>query len=222
MKILDIHTHHRAPRPEAVVTIDLTQESVPELLPDQAYSVGIHPWVPWESIKEEAWERLEEYAARPEVVAIGECGIDLSRNASPLFRQLEVFKRHVELSERLGKPLVIHAVKAHDIIVGLRRDLKPAQNWLVHGFRQKPEVAGTLLRAGCWLSFGEMFNEETVKACPRERLLAETDESEMPIEEIIIRISRAAGWPMMEEIVANSARFLGLGESQKDADKPIE
>ncbi|MDE7180753.1 MAG: TatD family hydrolase [Muribaculaceae bacterium] len=209
MKILDIHTHHSVPQPHGVINIRVRCETEGYVLhPEQYYSVGIHPWDTSAAEIEEKYEMLDTLAAQPEVVAIGEAGIDLNIGG-PLFRQLNVFRHNVELSERLRKPLIIHDVKAHDIIIGARRDLQPAQPWAIHGFRQKPEVAAMMLRAGLFISFGAEFNPETLKAMPADRILAETDESELTIEEIIARLSQTRGEDLTDIIADNSRRFLG-------------
>jgi TatD DNase family protein len=51
---------------------------------------------------------IEELAARPEVVAIGECGLDFNRNFSPQETQVDWFQAQVELAIRLGLPLFLH------------------------------------------------------------------------------------------------------------------
>lgn len=208
MKILDIHTHHKVPQPEGVVSLRYKGKPV-ELSRFQAYSIGIHPWDSSLEFDESAIEQLRQIARRPEIVAIGEGGIDLAGKGGALFRQMNVFKVHIELSENLRKPLIIHDVKAHDIIYGLRRDLRPSQNWAIHGFRAKPEVAEMLLRVGCWLSFGENFNRETLLAVPEDRILAETDESSLSIGQIIEKISMVKEKDMTEVIARNSEMFLG-------------
>lgn len=209
MKILDIHTHRSGHHPEAVKSLSLHRDfSMPEFIPDQSYSIGIHPWDTAEEPSALEWETLEELAARPDVVAIGECGIDLLPKGGPLFRQLLVFRRQVELSEQLQKPLVVHDVKGHDVITGARRDLAPRQNWAIHGFRLRPEVADMFLRTGCYLSFGENFNPDTIRHMPEDRILAETDESDKSIHEIITRLSDARGCDLTEIIARNTAAFL--------------
>lgn len=208
MKILDIHTHKPAPQPEAVESICLSPTVEPEFIKDQLYSVGIHPWDTVIDVTEAEYARLDSFAERKDVVAIGETGLDLTPKGGPMFRQVLVFRHHIELSERLKKPLVIHDVKAHDMIVGIRRDLKPTQNWAIHGFRKNPEVAAMLLRAGCYISFGADFNPDTVAKMPADRILAETDESELSIEEVITRISGARGEDMMRQIAKNTKEFL--------------
>ena len=144
--ILDIHTHHPAPQPDGVINVSPGDA----LLEGQLYSAGIHPWTTLAAPSPELLGELERICSLPAVVAVGECGVDIARGG-PLFRQLQVLKAHIELSERLGKPLILHEVKAHDIILGLRRDMQPSQPWVVHGFRGKPQVAEMLLHGGLWL-----------------------------------------------------------------------
>ncbi len=145
--IIDIHTHRPYPQPEGIISKALRPDSAEtsEMKTFQLYSVGMHPWDTQDTEDAGLFARLEEIAAQPNVAAIGECGIDLLRGA-PMFRQLLVFRRHVEISEKLRKPLIIHDVKADDIICGLRRDMKPTQPWCIHGFRGKPAAAMALIR----------------------------------------------------------------------------
>ena len=219
--LLDIHTHRQLPQPEGIYSICLGEEKI-EFIDNQYYSLGIHPWTAArngmapegmdEDLTETLFNELEMNAGREDVLAIGECGVDLGPKGGPLYKQLLLFKRHVALSEKIGKPLIIHEVKAHDIIAGARRDLKPAQNWAIHGFRRNAATAAMLLRAGCWISFGPEFNVEALQSMPSDLILAETDASDLTIEEVIGRISAARGEDMTEHIAANTARFLGRGE----------
>lgn len=212
-RILDIHRHLKAGEegilhPEAVIGICVGRDRF-EPVEQQLYSAGIHPWhIGTEDVTDSLWSELEEIAARPDVVAIGECGVDLGPQYGPLYKQLLLFKRHVELSERLRKPIVIHDVKAHDIIAGARRDMKPSQAWAIHGFRRNAATAQMLLRAGCYISFGPEFNEEAVRTVPYDRILAETDDSDVDIKTVVARISAARGEEMEEKLRENAAHFL--------------
>lgn len=204
IRCLDIHTHHLPPQPLAVVNAEMA-DFMP--LDNQLYSLGIHPWTTMREPTPEEWENFIAMASHPSVAAIGECGIDKIKGG-PLFRQMIVMKRQIDISEELGKPLIIHDVKAHDIIVGLKKDLQPKQKWLVHGFRNKPSVASMLTDAGIYLSFGQNFNEESLRVTPRHMILAETDESELSIETIIAALSKAYGENLFDLILDNSAAFL--------------
>lgn len=205
--ILDIHTHHPAPQPYGVVSVRFGAD-IPDLMPGQLYSIGLHPWDTGLELTADVWQTLEAVASSPQIVAIGESGIDIAAKGAPLFRQLNIFRRHIEMSESLKKPLIIHNVKAHDMIVGLHKELKPSQNWAIHGFRGKPQVATMLLRAGLYLSFGERFNPESLRCMPLDRILAETDESQLDINMIMARISEARGEDISDAIAANSRAFL--------------
>ena len=205
-RCLDIHTHHPAPQPLGVISAAFRDF---QPLEGQLYSIGIHPWTTESLPSAEDWEDFEKLAALPCIAAIGECGIDKLKGGH-LFKQLLVMKRQIEISEKLEKPLIIHDVKAHDVIVGLKRDLNPSQKWLVHGFRAKPTVAKMLTDAGIYLSFGEKFNHESLSVVPRNMLLAETDESPLSIEEIIANLSSTAGFDLTDLIAQNTLQFLNI------------
>lgn len=57
---------------------------------------------------------LRELAARPEVLAIGECGLDYYRNFSPREAQLDAFKAQLELAVECALPVFLHQRDAHD------------------------------------------------------------------------------------------------------------
>lgn len=177
--ILDIHTHR--PAPGAIVNVDPVD---PVTLDRQyLYSVGLHPWNS-DRVTMEALARLDTFAADPAVVAIGETGLDALRGAAIDFQQ-HLFDHHVGLSESLRKPLIIHAVKTFPLVIAARRRHNPAMPWIIHGFRGKPQLAEELLRHGFYLSVGARVNPASLAVIPPDRLLAETDDSRLPISAIL-------------------------------------
>ena len=58
--------------------------------------------------------RLRELQAEPEVVAVGECGLDYFRNFSPPEAQREAFRRQLDIAEATGKPVFLHQRDAHE------------------------------------------------------------------------------------------------------------
>lgn len=179
--IYDVHTHDLQ-RGNAVVNLPLGSE-----IPAEGYySVGIHPWEADKAGDDETrW--LRESVAADNVVAIGETGFDAQRGGD-MDRQEELFRLHAALSLQHGKPLIIHNVRGTDRLVRIHKELKPAQPWIIHGFRGKPELARQLVREGFYLSVGELFNRDSPAQIPPERLLLESDESAMGIEEIAQRV----------------------------------
>lgn len=204
--IFDIHTHHAAPQPEGVVSVD-SVDFVP--VAGQVYSVGLHPWR--SDVDAAAIESLRKAALYPDVVAIGECGLDTGRGA-PLYSQILTLRACIEIARESDKPMVMHDVKSHAQIIGMHRQMNPEGRWCIHGFRGKPGVAAMLLAEGFYLSYGERFNPESLKATPAERLLAETDDSCLDIEQVIARIGavRTDIGDIRSVLAANAARFLGI------------
>lgn len=107
--------------------------------------------------------------------------------------QLTVFKAQVRLSEEYGLPLIIHCVKAMDELLAVKKEFRPQQAWIWHGFRGKPEQAVQLLKKGFYLSFGEHYPDETMQTVPDERLFLETDNSSLDIEDILCRAAKVRG-----------------------------
>ena len=109
-------------------------------------------------------------------------------------RQEEVFVQQIGLSEEFEKPLIIHCVKALDRLLQLRKELRPTQSWMFHGFRGKPQQLRSLLDAGFFVSFGFQHNEESLRICPIDRLLLETDDEEVrSIEELYNNVANLRG-----------------------------
>lgn len=126
----------------------------------------------------------------PEVVAIGETGLDSLRGSS-LDVQTALLRRHALLAESVGKPLILHVVRRWDEIIALKKELKPTVKWIIHGFRGGARQARSLVDAGFYLSVGEHFNPDAIRDIPSDRLYTETDESPLPIAEIRRRINDA-------------------------------
>lgn len=152
------------------------------------YSIGIHPW---HLDKPFDIKVLDAATTDPRVIAIGETGLDALASA-PMTLQEHLFRYHIELSERLKKPLIIHCVRAHEQLLKIKRELRPTQPWIFHGFRLRPTIAGQLLEAGLYLSLGTHFNHESARLIPSNRLLLENDaESATDIRTIAAAVAAA-------------------------------
>lgn len=117
--LLDIHTHRNAAVPgECIFNVESAWF---EPVEGCYYSVGIHPWKVLEAGPED-WTTLEKAVCHPSVLAIGEAGLDRLGPADILL-QKEVFVRQILLSESVGKPLVIHCVKAFNELIELKRSI---------------------------------------------------------------------------------------------------
>ncbi|MDR1584651.1 MAG: TatD family hydrolase [Prevotellaceae bacterium] len=186
---VDIHTHH-FPTGLQKSVCNLSVEDARVVLHSEVqglFSAGFHPWY----LNEYSGERMSDLKtliSDKRIAAIGECGLD-KNSRFPSDKQTAVFEQQINLSEEARKPLIIHCVGCFNELLALKKKLKPEQMWIIHGFRGKPQLAEDLLKAGCALSFGEKFNEETVRITPFDRLFVETDESKEGIEIIYRRIA---------------------------------
>lgn len=170
--ITDIHTHTPG-NPHAILSLDPTAEGE-DYIPDTPFSAGIHPWS--ERCDEAALARVAEMTAHPNAMAVGETGIDKMRSPRTLREQVDALRRHAAISEAAGKPLILHVVGGWNEVMALKRELRPRQPWIIHGFRGKPQLAGQLLDAGFMLSFGRLYNAGSFDATPAESRLHETDQ----------------------------------------------
>ncbi len=161
-------------------------------------AVGVHPH---DAAKVDAgdWQRIVEWASRPEVVAIGETGLDYDRVFSPIDDQLANLRRNLDLALATGKPAILHCRSAagrRDAQDALLAELREAGvgegDWLatfidrppviVHSFSGPPDYAVSMLELGAAISFsglvfraGEEASAEVAASTPVDRLLVETD-----------------------------------------------
>lgn len=200
-QILSLDTHEFAGSDDAAIFLpNRPSEQSPGIaLPSHQYfSLGIHPWF----IERQDWQlALQTLAAvcrNSNLLAVGECGLDKCI-ATPIELQIEVFTRQIELAEHLGKPLIIHCVKAFNELIQLKKSRKAESVWIVHGVNAKPALAAQLIRHGCYLSFGAaLLNpgshaEHALVETPPDRLFLETDTADVPIGAIYATAAKMLG-----------------------------
>lgn len=169
----DIHTHDTSLATSGSAVVSIRPGDI--MLPGGNYSVGIHPWDTSYPVSCAVLRALVAAAHDSRVVAIGECGFDRLRGGDMTVQQA-VFDFHARLAARLDKPLIIHNVRADDMLLAAIRHHRPHPGmWIIHGYRGKPAAATALLRAGFALSIGLRYNPDTAAIIPPERLYRETD-----------------------------------------------
>ena len=125
---------------------------------------------------------LREIAARPRVVAIGECGLDFNRNYSPHADQEKWFVAQLELAAELGKPLFLHSRDAHPRFAEILRNLRVGRG-VAHCLTGEGPELRACLELGLHIGITGWINDErrglhlreVVKGIPADRLLIETD-----------------------------------------------
>jgi TatD DNase family protein len=140
-------------------------------------TAGVHP-----HDAKGGWVGLEELLAEPEVVAVGECGLDYHYDHSPRPVQREAFAAQIGLAHERHLALVIHTREAWDDTFDiLAAEGVPART-VFHCFTGGATEARRALDVGAVLSFSGIVTfkaAEDVRAaavlCPLDRLLVETD-----------------------------------------------
>lgn len=143
-------------------------------------AVGFHP-EELAGFSEEAFQALLPLAREDKCVAIGEIGLDYYWDASHKEEQKALFRRQIELSLELDKPVIVHDREAHGDCLEIVRDY-PGLRGVFHCFSGSVEMAEELLKRGWYLGFdGPVTYKnarralEVLEICPMDRLLLETD-----------------------------------------------
>ena len=144
-------------------------------------TAGIHPHEAG-NVADDDWAALERVCRQPDIVAVGECGLDYHYDHSPREVQRTAFERQARLARDLDKPLVVHTREADDDTVAiLSRGLGP-RGGAIHCFTGDALAARRYLDLGLYLSIPGVVTfkaaealREAAKLIPLARLLVETD-----------------------------------------------
>ena len=171
----------------AAVCIGVTLEDFPKIRtmaerhPNLVGTVGVHPENT--GVREPSVETLVELARHPDIVAIGETGLDYYWHRDQPEWQRQRFRTHIHAAREVGKPLVIHNREATaDVLHVLDAEQAGEAGGVMHCFTESWETAQAALDLGFYISISGIVtfkNAEQVKEVaqrtPLDRLLIETD-----------------------------------------------
>lgn len=182
--------------------------------PDVDCSVGIHPLdlAPGEA---PALDWLLGELNHPEVVAIGETGLDYHYEPEAAQLQQASFRLHLEAARLTGKPVVIHARAARADTLTLLREAALPQAGVLHCFTEDWEMAKAALDLGYYISLSGIVTfrnadalRDVARQVPADRLLVETDSPYLaPIPH--------RGKPNLPEYVRDVAEFIALVRGER-------
>lgn len=204
MTFFDVHTHKIYKRTNVISII-----SAPWINDDNFYSAGIHPWY----INNDHIEKinlLDAIADRPNILAIGEIGLDKACKTN-FELQEKVFIEQLSVAQKHNKSVILHCVRAFDEVLHLTKEIKTPL--VMHGFNKGCELAKQFIDRNFYLSFGKSIFDKTSKSIktlekiPLHRLFLETDESDFSILEIYKRASEIKGININDLIVGIEQNF---------------
>jgi TatD DNase family protein len=145
-------------------------------------SVGVHPHNA-DNTDQNDLTQVALLATQEKVVAIGETGLDFYRNLSSRQKQIELFKRQLDIAISLDLPVVIHDREAHEELL----EILPAfdrngSKGVIHCFSGDYNLAKTFIDMGYYISIpGSVTFKNASKMqdvafrVPLNRMLLETD-----------------------------------------------
>jgi|694.fasta_scaffold80781_2 TatD DNase family protein len=131
------------------------------------------------------WDEIRQLATAPQVVALGETGLDLYWKDCPLEIQQHWFSKHWELARELDKPVVIHMRDCEpEMLSALEQEYSrggPLKG-VMHSYSGSAATANRCLELGLHISFAGMLTYKNAadlrtvaESIPADRLLVETD-----------------------------------------------
>lgn len=132
---------------------------------------------------EAALAEIDRLAALPQVLAVGETGLDYFRTGPEgVDIQKESFRRHIEIAKRHGKALVIHDRDAHQDVIDLLLAEGAPERTVFHCYSGDAEMAKVCAEHGWYLSFAGPVTfkanqplRDALAVTPLDRVLIETD-----------------------------------------------
>ncbi len=167
------------------VSVDL--ETFPAILklagkyPNVFASMGVHPNT--ELSPEPTVVQLTELASHPDVIAIGETGLDYYRSTGDLEWQRKRFRNHIRTAIEINKPLIIHSRDAStDLVKILREEGADRVGGVMHCFVDDLETARQTMDMNFYISFSGIVTfknaqsvQDVAQQIPLDRILVETD-----------------------------------------------
>ena len=183
-ELLDCHTHSHEVNGLAIRSLTYEEWSGGVTIGEgQLYSIGLHPWsLPLAERLSDLIDQMRSLlASTPQIVAVGECGIDKVRSNASLAEQRTWLEAQMRLACQFHRPILLHTVRAWSETIEIRRELAQEFDQLppmvLHGFRARGEVAQMMLHQGFALSFGRHYDSAALQlAYEAHALLVETDE----------------------------------------------
>ncbi len=170
--------------------------------PDVVFAAaGCHPHDA-DVMDDGAFAALTELVARPEVVAVGEIGLDFYRNLSERQKQIAVLLQQLDMAKDLEKPVAVHCRDAQDELLPIMED------WSRHAggaMRQGRPLgarplgvmhyySGDAILAAYYAALGFMISIHTSITYPKSDQLREVART-LPLDVLVVETDSPYGAP---------------------------
>ena len=125
---------------------------------------------------------IEKSLSLPNVVAVGETGLDYYKQFGDKRSQIELFITQLEIAQKYNKPVIIHNRDAGKDIYDVLTERLPSAGAIFHCYSEDAAYAKKCLDMNVWFSFAGNLTyrnarnlHETVLNIPVDRILIETE-----------------------------------------------
>ena len=209
---INIHSHF-AGQQAHTLTVQSLYNNYAQVTHQGCYSLGIHPWYIHDV--NEQLQQLQQQAQHPNVVAIGECGLDKACDTA-FSLQRTAFEAQLQLATILNKPLIIHCVRAWQEVLQLLHQHQVTVPVVFHGYNKGLQLAETIIANGYYLSFGKALQhtrmQQVMQALPLTQILLETDDAPISINQVYEWAANACNLhidSLSLQLQQNAQRILG-------------
>lgn len=161
---------------------DETNKEVIKLVeknPNVYGAIGIHP-DEVDTVTEESFKLIEENISNPKVVAIGEIGLDYYWVKDNKEKQIELFRRQLDIATKYNKPVIIHSRDSIQDVFDILKEYKLKGS--IHCFNSSLEMAKEFIKLGYKIGVGGVVTfknakklQDIIKELDLKDILLETD-----------------------------------------------
>ncbi len=195
------------------------------------YTAGVHPHDAKSIDNLNKLNVINDYLKDPKCVAVGECGLDYNRMFSPKEKQIEVFKKQIQIAKAHDKPLYLHCRDAYDDFISILNS-EGYFNGIVHCFTGTKLQAQSLNKMGFyfgitgWLLDNRRNSDllDALTIIPNNKIVVETDAPWLSIDrsrdshpldtaEIVYqlaKIKKVTDCKLGQQIYSNTKKLFGF------------
>ena len=144
-------------------------------------AIGVHP-SDVDEISEEEFSEMMTYLAHPQVVAVGEIGLDYYWSIDYKELQIRRFKEQIKIANQLDLPIIVHLRASKEDVLKILTENSVQKRGVIHCFTEEVEDMNNFLQLGFYIGFGGIITfkngqnvRDALMACPQDRILSETD-----------------------------------------------
>ena len=178
-------------------------------------TVGIHPLY----TESQDVRSIYSLAASDKVVAIGEIGLDHTKNN--FLEQKQYLMEQIEIANALSLPVIIHSNNQNKLVIKMfENEIKPQYGCVFHCFQPDIDDLKYLVSQGYYISFAGKITYQTAKKSievaklvPNDLFLVETDSPYISPEPVRDEVNKSSN---IQYIVKKIAEVKGLEEKEVD------